>query len=149
MPRRAFAALAEQLDGFEWDVVGSGMVWSYEDVVDDPRLSQTWLRDPDSDEYRLDVFREPSDRDLWVCRFEPSITLPYSDLIRYTADGIPYATPEVVLLFKSRSPRDKDDADFHEVLPEMAARQTQRLASWLRRTAPRHPWLPELASAEE
>ncbi len=44
----------------------------------------------------------------WVCRRDPSITLPYSELILHTRTGVPYLAPEVVLLFKAKHLRPKD-----------------------------------------
>ncbi|MGH3130634.1 MAG: hypothetical protein ACRDNX_07440 [Gaiellaceae bacterium] len=47
--------------------------------------------------WRLDVFREPSDGDTWICRRDERIRLPYGEVIERTEDGIPYARPEIVL----------------------------------------------------
>lgn len=54
---------------------------------------------PATGRYRIDVFREPHVGDHWVCRRDAAITLPYSELILRTSEGIPYAAPEVALLF--------------------------------------------------
>ena len=43
-----------------------------------------------------------------MCRRDASITLPYSELIRRTSDGIPYATPKMALLFKAKHLREKE-----------------------------------------
>ncbi|NMO02883.1 hypothetical protein HH308_16850 [Gordonia sp. TBRC 11910] len=137
VPRGQFDALAAHFGDARWDVVGSGLRWSFDEVGDDERLHQTWLCDPTSGAYHLDVFREPHDDDTWICRFDPSITLPYDDLIRFTRHGIPYATPEVVLLFKSRAPRPKDRQDFAAVLPHLSGTQRRRLGDWIRRN-PEH-----------
>jgi hypothetical protein len=60
----------------------------------------------------------------WVCLREASITLPYSELILRTSEGIPYAAPEVALLFKAKQLREKDIADFQRVLPTPRANET-------------------------
>jgi hypothetical protein len=39
-------------------------------------------------------------------------------VIAHTNDGIPYARPEIVLLFKAKAARAKDD-DFAAVLPRL------------------------------
>jgi hypothetical protein len=134
------AALAE----FEWNVVGDGQVWPYPEKL--AEHFQTWLLNPGSGRYHLDVFREPHLGDLWACRRNPSITLPYNELILHTSAGIPYAIPEVVLLFKAKHRRDKDEADLRRVLPTMAEAQRSRLASWLARTHPGHPWIDVVAT---
>jgi hypothetical protein len=62
-----------------------------------------------------------------VCLRDASITLPYSELILRTSEGIPYAAPEVVLLFKAKHLREKDIADFQGVLPTMDQTRRSRL----------------------
>lgn len=139
VPRARFAEIVDAFPGFEWDVVGDGQVWPFPEEADNQH--QTWLREPATGRYRLDVFREPHLGDRWVCRRDASITLPYDELILRTADGIPYVIPEVALLFKAKSPRAKDEADFRRTLPAMDRSQRARLSGWLSRVHPGHPWL--------
>jgi hypothetical protein len=144
VPRTLFGEVATALPGFEWDVAGSGKVWPYAEAGDHPDLHQTWCRDPRTGHYCLDVFREPHDGNRWICRRDPTITMPYDELIRSTHAGIPYLIPEVVLLFKARRPRDKDDDDFRRVAPHLTTKGRARLAEWLRRLYPDHSWLSAL-----
>ena len=58
-------------------------------------------REPATGIYRLDIFREPHDGDIWICRREDSIRLPYDRIILTSIEGVPYLVPEVVLLFKA------------------------------------------------
>ena len=90
------------------------------------------------------MFREPHDGDIWICRRDASIRLPYGDIIRHTSDGIPYLTPEWVLLFKAKNMRPKDQADFDGVLPLLTQLQRQSLAGLLDQVHPGHPWLVAL-----
>jgi hypothetical protein len=105
---------------------------------------QTWLRDPATGNYLLDVFREPHDGETWVCRREATIRLPYSEIIHHTPDGIPYLAPELVLLFKAKHARPKDQADFDETVPHMTPAQRTALAGLLARVHPGHRWLANL-----
>jgi hypothetical protein len=107
---------------------------------------QTWARDRDTGSWRIDVLREPWEGDVWVCRRDPGIRLPAASLIAWTSDGIPYAQPEVVLLFKAKSPRPKDEADFAALLPLLDAERRAWLAEALARLHPRHPWLDALGA---
>ncbi|WP_454789208.1 hypothetical protein [Mycolicibacterium lutetiense] len=88
VPRQSFPQIAAALAGFDWEVAGSGRLWPYADVGDNPDLYQTWCRDPATGRYHLDVFREPHVAEMWVCRRDPSITLPYRGI-----DQIPRRTP--------------------------------------------------------
>lgn len=143
VPSSGFDEIAAALPGFEWDVVGDGRIRPYPAASDEHH--QTWLRDPASGRYHLDVFREPHIGDRWVCRRDPSLTLPFDELILRTTDGIPYSVPEAALLFKAKSVRDKDEADFQRVLPAMTSDRRSRLATWLTLIHPGHPWIDRLS----
>jgi len=91
------------------------------------------------------VFREPQVGDHWVCRRDASITLPCSELILPTSEGIPYAAPEVALLFTLKQLREKDMADFQRVLPTMDQTRRSRLIGSLTQVHPGHPWIETLA----
>jgi hypothetical protein len=143
VPAARFNEVLAALPGFEWDVAGDGRVWPFPEQA--ARHFQTWLREPATRYYRVDVFREPHLGDRWVCRRDASITLPYSELILRTSDGIPYVVPEVALLFKAKHLRDKDQADFQHVLPKMDYTRRSRLSGWLSQVHPGHPWIEALA----
>ncbi|KAA8881924.1 hypothetical protein F3087_39950 [Nocardia colli] len=143
VPRNGFDEIVGVFPDFEWDVAGDGRVWSF--PAEAENHFQTWLREPATGRYRVDVFREPHVRNRWVCRRDSSITLPYEELILHTADGIPYSIPEVALLFKGKATRAKDEADFQRVLPVLDGSQRARLFEWLSRVHPGHPWLERLA----
>jgi hypothetical protein len=105
---------------------------------------QTWVRDPGTGEWRLDLFREPGDGTIWVCRRDERIRLPYDEVIARTDDGIPYGRPEVILLYKARHSREKDQADFEAALPHLDVEARARLADWLALVHPGHRWLAAL-----
>ena len=143
VPEARFGEVMAAFPGIDWYVVGDGRVWPYPDQS--ANHHQTWLREPATGRYHIDVFREPHIGGLWVCRRDASITLPYGELILRTSEGIPYATPEVALLFKAKQVREKDEADFQRVLPMMNPTQRSRLTSWLSQVHPGHPWITALA----
>jgi hypothetical protein len=116
VPADRFGEVMAAFPGFGWDVVGDGQIWPYPDQS--ANHHQTWLREPATRQYRIDVFREPHVDGLWVCRRDASITLPYGDLILRTSEGIPYATPEVALLLKAMHVREKYEADFNVWCPK-------------------------------
>ena len=142
VPAARFEEIEAALPGFAWDVVGDGRVWPY--PQERAEHFQTWLRDPASGYYHLDVFREPHVDDHWVCRRDASITMPYSELILHTRTGVPYLAPEVVLLFKAKHLRPKDDIDFAQVSPALGTERRSRLRDWLARVHPGHRWIAEL-----
>ena len=137
-------ALAE-FDVYAVKVPGKGVFTPVSEAGDGlAETHQTWVRDAGADCWRLDLFREPGDGQTWICRRDNRIRLPYTEVIAHTAEGIPYGRPEVVLLFKARHARDKDEADFQAVLPRLDAAARERLAEWLELVHPGHRWIAEL-----
>lgn len=134
----------DRFPGYVFDAVGSGRIW--ENATPDVLAGthQTWLRDPATGNYLVDVFREPHDGDTWVCRRDGTIRLPYGDTIGHTRDGIPYLAPELVLLFKAKHVRPKDQTDFDETVPHLTPAQRANLAELLARVHPGHHWLADL-----
>jgi Aminoglycoside-2''-adenylyltransferase len=103
---------------------------------------QTWALDRAARAWRLDVFREPSDGDTWICRRHESVRLPYDELIERTPEGIPYGRPEVVLLFKAKHAHlAKNEADLAATLPRLDDERRRWLADALELAHPGHPWL--------
>jgi hypothetical protein len=100
VPRQQFGKIAERLSGFELFIpdgtlTDPGLVWPLAQApaaLD--RRRQTWVREPVTGRWRLDVFREPSDGETWICRRDERIKLPHADVIEWTDDGIPYGRPD-------------------------------------------------------
>ncbi|MER5726780.1 hypothetical protein ABT084_00250 [Streptomyces sp. NPDC002138] len=143
VPAARFGEVRDRFPGFVFDVVASDRVWELTPEVAD-LTHQTWLRDPSTGNFLVDVFREPHDGPTWICRRDPSIRLPYADVVRRTPDGIPYLAPELALLFKAKATRPKDQRDFDGALALMDDRQRRTLAGLLARAHPGHVWLTTL-----
>jgi hypothetical protein len=144
IPAATFAEVRDRFPGYAFDAVGSGRIWENAAPGVLAATHQTWLRDPATGNYLLDVFREPHDGQMWVCRRDETIRLPYSKIIHCTPDGIPYLAPELVLLFKAKHARTKDQADFDATIPLMTPAQRTALAGLLARVHPGHRWLANL-----
>ncbi|MGW3073724.1 MULTISPECIES: nucleotidyltransferase domain-containing protein [unclassified Kitasatospora] len=145
VPTAGFPEVRGRFPDHVFDAAGSGRVWPAAGAEALAATHQTWLREPDSGRFLLDVFREPHDGRTWVCRRDERLRLPYEDVIERTPDGIPYLAPELVLLFKAKAARPKDRADFDTVLPLLSRARREALGGWLEQIHPGHPWLVELA----
>jgi hypothetical protein len=144
VPAGRFAEIRERLAEFTFDAVDTGRIWESASPQVLSATRQTWLREPATGRYLLDVFREPHDGERWICRRDETIRLPYAEIIRHTPDRIPYLTPELVLLFKAKAVRPKDQADFDGALPLLTHTQRETLSGLLTRVHPGHAWLAAL-----
>lgn len=144
VPAGRFPEVRRRFPGYVFDAAGSGRIW--EDAAPDvlAAVHQTWLRDPTTGDYLLDVFREPHDGNIWICRRDRSIRLPYGEIVHHTRDGILYLAPALALLFKAKHVRPKDQADFDATLPHLRPEQRASLARLLDRVHPGHPWSASL-----
>jgi hypothetical protein len=145
VPHDRFEQIAAALVGYEFFVVADDRVWPLARAGNWLETHhQTWVREPATGRWRLDIFREPSAGGLWVCRRDSRLQLPYERLIALTDNGIPYAQPEVVLLFKAKALRPNDVSDYEAVLPRLAPRQRNWLRDALKIVHPGHHWLADL-----
>lgn len=144
VPAAGFAEIRDRFPGHAFDVASAGRVWFDAEAEVLATTHQTWMRDPATGGWVCDVFREPHDGGTWICRRDESIRLPYEVIVERTADRIPFLAPEVVLLFKAKAVRPKDQRDFDGVLPLLGPDRRGRLGEWLSRVHPGHPWLDAL-----
>jgi len=147
VPAARFGEIAARLDDCAFYVVRSGTRTPA--TAEALRLGhQTWALETAVGRWRVDVFREPHvGDDLWVCRRDPRIRRPYAEAVERTPDGIPYLSPEIVLLFKAKYRREKDEADFQGVLPLLDTRRRRWLAESLAVLHPGHPWAEAVDAA--
>ncbi|MGN6032658.1 MAG: nucleotidyltransferase domain-containing protein [Thermomicrobiales bacterium] len=144
VPADRFHPIAAALPDLSFFTVGSGMAWPLaenEALFREDHHHQTWGRDRATGLWRVDVMREPHEGETWIARRDTRVRMPYADLIRRTAEGIPYARPETVLLFKAKATRPKDEDDFAAVLPHLPADARRWLREALALVHPGHAWL--------
>ncbi|MFF8659337.1 nucleotidyltransferase domain-containing protein [Streptomyces huasconensis] len=146
VPAAAYPEIRDRFPEYVFDAAGSGRVWAAAGAEALAATHQTWLRDPATGQFLFDVFREPHEGGTWICRRDESLRLPYDAIIERTAEGVPYLMPELVLLFKAKARRPKDQADFEGVVPLLGRARRRVLREWLERVHPGHPWLAELGT---
>lgn len=145
VPRSQFGALRAALAAFELFTAGDGALVPLPHDQEPPTgRHQTWVLDPLAREWRTDIFLEPGDATTWIYRRDESFALPRSGAIAHSADGIPYLRPELVLLFKAKAPRAKDELDFATALPLLDTSARHRLRESLERFHSGHAWIARL-----
>lgn len=112
-------------------------------TVDEPD-SQLWLRANATSPWVLDVPLTPEDEGRWTNKRLPGHVAAVEDVTWVADDGVRYLSPEIVLLFKARLMRPKDDPDLEATLPVLSADQRAWLRTALGQVAPGHPWLTRL-----
>lgn len=104
---------------------------------------QAWIRAHALAPWRADVLLNPDRGGRWVNRRDPGFDAPL-DEVTWWRDGVRYLNPEIVLAFKARLVRSKDEHDLEAMLPLLDSSQRLRLAEYLDRCEPGHPWRPRL-----
>jgi hypothetical protein len=89
----------------------------------------------------LEVLLNEKDGGIWQYRRNRQITKPLSELYLTTESGIRLLSPEVVLLYKSKNVRPKDELDFHTAFGHLTAKSRKWLKEALLICHPQHDWL--------
>ena len=105
---------------------------------------QMWLRRNAASPWEYDVICDPGEPGQWVNRRLLSMTLPLDSATWVDAEGIRYVNPEILLLFKARQARPKDEADFVAIVRLLGEHQRAWLRDTLAQVHPGHAWLERL-----
>ncbi len=82
----------------------------------------------------------------WQFRRAPTITRPIEEIVRRTAEGIPFLVPEIQLAFKAKHQRPKDEQDFNAALPHLSLAQRDWLRMALEAAYGTYAWVDRLSS---
>jgi hypothetical protein len=106
-----------------------------------PHVFGVWGRPSPAQPWAIEVMLADGDETTWRFRRDPEISLPGTQLVQSSHSWVPYCTPEVQMLYKSKMARPKDDVDMARVLHLMSESQRQWLADAIGRSDPDHPWI--------
>jgi hypothetical protein len=140
--------LFDLFNGWDLHVVSEGGSRPWSDPMDlDVSVFGVWIRQDPASPWQIEILLADGDRDEWRFRRDSSITISGRDLIKTTANGIPYGTPEVQLLYKALQTRAKDDVDLARCLHRMDKGQRSWLGDAVARLDNEHPWVEVLAAS--
>ena len=112
--------------------------WARDEPLEEPvhEVHVTW-----SDGFQIEFLLNEYDQQTreWVFRRDPGVRRSLAATF-VSERNVPYLAPEIVLLYKSKAPSAKDDADLGSVLPHLQAEQRSWLYQALQVTAPGHRW---------
>lgn len=111
--------------------------WRGDTPRQDRGENNVWARDDPGSPWRFDLNVGSGDGDAWAYRRDERVRLDWDAAVMRADDGLPHLAPELQLLFKSKSPRPKDDVDAQHVIPLLEDDRLGFLADHLDHD---HPW---------
>lgn len=143
--RQDQSLLQSHLHGWTFTVSVNGRreEWRPGDRLELP-LHEIYAYSPDEPRRSIEFLLNERDAGSWVYRRNAAIVLPLDRAIISTTFGVAALSPEIVLLFKAKSPRAKDEADYDAVRAAMSDERRRWLRSALLTCQPDHPWIQAL-----
>lgn len=143
--RRDQAALVEHLDGWllQKVVAGEPSPWRRGERLEPP-VHEVHGFNESAVPPRLEVLLNETEGDEWVYRRDARVRMPLSRLGLRSRAGVRFLCPEVVLLYKSKAPRERDERDFALVVRRLDAERKGWLREAINVCHPGHPWLRSL-----
>ncbi len=142
--RRDQQALRRHLQGWHFTKIVNSIsfTWPEQEQLELP-VHEVYA---DNGGERLEFLLNEAAGDTWLFRRNKAISAPIERITRQSATGIPFLSPEVVLLYKAKSPRAHDRADFKSTLPKLEPIAKSWLVSALQICHPSHEWLSDLSA---
>ncbi len=109
-----------------------------------PHISQIWIASQADQTWKLDIMLEDGTAQDWQYKRNKSLKIPRETALHHTEDGLAFLAPELVLLFKAKHCRPKDQYDFDLAGPKLSSIQRKHLKMWLEWLHPKHPWIEAL-----
>ncbi|RKT85331.1 Aminoglycoside-2''-adenylyltransferase [Saccharopolyspora antimicrobica] len=141
--RRDHLAVQQVLRGWEWwaaDPPGALRPWQSGEILP-AEVCDVWCRPAADRPWRIQLMIDESDGECWTSRRNPRVRREVRSIGRTGASGIPYLAPEILLFYKAKDTRPKDEADFAALLPLLTPGQRRWLAEAIGDTYGAHPWL--------
>lgn len=125
-------------------VVNGGLqAWKSEEILELP-VHEIHCFDGKSDSPFLEVLLNETSGDDWIFRRDERITKSVSEIFSVANSEIKFLRPEIVLLYKSKNPRAKDERDFQAVVSHLEIESKKWLADALKICFKEHRWLESL-----
>lgn len=148
--RRDFPRLSAQLPGWEIHAAGRPPGHGLELWLDDRAIPDDvhdiWCRPAADAPWALQFMLLDTYCERWIFRRDHRIGGPLAQLDG-PARGLPILAPEIQLLYKSKQPRPRDEADLRTALPLLEPDRIRWLADALRLHDPANPWIAMLDAA--
>lgn len=143
--RKDQTALRDYLDGWSWQKVSGGerAAWRRGEWLESP-THELYCFNETAEPRRLEVLLNESGGGEWVYRRNEKVRRPLAKCQLVRGADIKFLCPEVVLLYKSKSPREKDEQDFQAVAGRLDAERREWLRNAIAACDAGHRWLRSL-----
>jgi hypothetical protein len=132
-------AVREYLVGWNFMKVSKGNVESWE--LGESLVSPIHEMYAEKVNEKIEILLNESDGEHWIYRRDTRIRRELSKIIMATKYGVPFLSPEITLLYKSKSLRPKDKMDFIITYPHMDFEQKNWFQESLKLIYVEHPWI--------
>jgi hypothetical protein len=144
IPRSQQECLRQQWAGWKFEYVDSGVSLPW------PSRGQLQLPIHEINAVgqhgeQLEILLNEIDDNRWIYRRDNRISLLLDSAFHETG-GIRYLSPLIVLLYKSKYPRTKDEKDFESLLPTLNSADRQWLANAIQLSNGSSAWAARLLS---
>lgn len=138
-------SLRKYLFGWEFTKVVNGKMnpWNEHEWLELP-IHEIHAHTQNSFFSKLEILLDESSESEWRFRRNLDIARPLSRIRLCSEIDIPFLAPEVVLLYKAKNPRLKDEDDFHSVCRLLDEERQVWLKQAITVCHPGHHWLTEL-----
>lgn len=140
--RRDQAALHDYLDGWLLHklINGERSVWRRSESLELP-VHELHCFNATADPQQLEVLLNESNENEWVYRRNERVRKSLAKCLLTSNAGVRILCPEVVLLYKSKNPRAKDDQDFAAVIKYLDTERKDWLKNAIAFCDSEHRWL--------
>jgi hypothetical protein len=139
--RKDQLALQEFLRGWNLQIAANGALseWKKDEFLELP-VHAIHCFSESAELTFLEVLLNESGNGVWQFRRHRQITKPLPEVYLTNNAGIKFLCPEIVLLYKSKAPREKDEQDFRAAMERMSPESKKWLKSALLTCHRQHPW---------
>ena len=143
--RKDHNSLREYLFGWEFTKVVNGKMqpWNENEWLELP-IHEIHAHTKNNLLSELEILLDECSQSEWRFRRNLDIARPLSMIPLRTDIGIPFLAPEIVLLYKAKNPRSKDEDDFYRVCRLLDEERQVWLKQAITVCYPRHHWLTKL-----
>ncbi len=130
------------------DPPGTLREWKDNEVLPDS-VRDIWGRKSSESDWAFQIMVNDCKNNQFIYKRDSSIQFDIESFTRKSANGISYLAPELQLLYKGKSIREKDNTDFQACFPLLDSTKQDWLKGMLAKCySSNHPWL-NLVDEEE